>query len=192
MPFLESLFLYNTLETLIIILFCNVLSDIKFVAADIKHCFVLGSINLFFQYINLLIPNVIFQLILNFGMALFILPLINYLYFYKLKHYKICYLFYSYIFLLPTNCFMTFLFNNIVGKIFENIFIDKYYEFMFNILLRVVQLLLIYILYKGKCFIMKKLLKKIATVSVEQAFTIMNQYQPKVPEKLAKEIAEKQ
>lgn len=192
MPFLESLFLYNTLETLIIILFCNVLSDIKFVTADIKHCFALGSINLFFQYINLLIPNVIFQLILNFGMALFILPLINYLYFYKLKHYKICCLFYSYIFLLLTNCFMTFLFNNIVGKIFENIFIDKYYEFMFNILLRVMQLLLIYILYKGKCFIMKKLLKKIATVSVEQAFTIMNQYQPKVPEKLAKEIAEKQ
>lgn len=39
---------------------------------------------------------------------------------------------------------------------------------------------------------MKKFLKKMAEKSVEQAFTGMNAYQPKVPSKVAKAIAEKQ
>lgn len=39
---------------------------------------------------------------------------------------------------------------------------------------------------------MKKFLKKMAENTVEQAFTIMNAYQPKVPSKVAKAIAEKQ
>lgn len=39
---------------------------------------------------------------------------------------------------------------------------------------------------------MKKLLKKMAMASVEQAFTGMNVYQPKVPSKVAKALAEKQ
>lgn len=39
---------------------------------------------------------------------------------------------------------------------------------------------------------MKKFLKKMAEKSVEQAFTSFNSYQPKVPSKVAKAIAEKQ
>lgn len=192
MSFLESLFLYNVLETLIIILFCDVLSYIKFTLFDIKHCFALGSINLLLQYINLLILNPILQLIYNLILMFIISPIIIYLYFYNSHKYKIRYILYSLIFIFITSTVLTVVFNNVFNTIFINIFINEYYEFIFNILLRVIQLLLIYLLYKGKGFIMKKFLKKIAETSVEQAFTFMNQYQPKVPEKLAKKITEKQ
>lgn len=39
---------------------------------------------------------------------------------------------------------------------------------------------------------MKKFLKKMAENSVEMAFTALNAYQPKVPSKVAKAVAEKQ
>lgn len=192
MSFLESLFLYNVLEVLIIMLFCNVLSDNKFKVEDIKHCYILGAINLSIQYVNLLISNSVFQLLYNLIVMFILMPIISYLYFYKIHKYNISHCFYSCVFIFITSTILTNIFNNVFNTIFVNVFVNQYYEFIFNISLRAFQLLLIYLLYKGKCFVMKKLLKKIASMSVEQAFTAMNQYQPKVPAKLAKEISEKQ
>lgn len=193
MLFLESLFLYNVLEALVIILFCNLLNNSKFKIGDIKHCFILGAVNLAIQYINLLISNAIFQLLYNLGVMFILMPIISFLYFrFTIRKYNILYCFLACVFIFITSVILTSIFNNIFGIVFINTFINKYYDFIFNIVLRVFEILLIYLLYKGKCFIMKKLLKKIASASVEQAFTAMNQYQPKVPEKLAKEIAEKQ
>ena len=192
MSFLESLFLYNILEALIIMLFCNVLSGDKFNFKDLKYCYFLGAINLSLQYINLLILNSVFQLIYNLFVMFVIMPCVAFVYLHRFYNYKILYCFYSCVFIFITSTLLTNVFNSILNTIFVNTFVNKYYEFIFNISLRVFQLLLIYLLYKGKCIIMKKILKKIASMSVEQAFTAMNQYQPKVPTKLAKEIAEKQ
>lgn len=193
MLFLESLFLYNVLEVLIIILFCNLLSNDGFNINDIKHCFILGAINLAIQYVNLLISNAIFQLLYNLGVMFVLMPIISFLYFRFTTHkYNIQYCFLACVFIFITSVILTNIFNNVFGTVFIDTFINEYYDFIFNIILRVFEILLIYLLYKGKCSIMKKFLKKIASASVEQAFTAMNQYQPKVPEKLAKEIAEKQ
>lgn len=152
MTFVTSLILYNPLEVLVIILFCNVLENKKFEMKMLKYCYILGTIFLFIQYINLYIPNLILQFIYNVIVTLVIMPIVAYKYFKHIYKYKLLSCFYSLIFIFISSMLLTQIFNILFGEIFTNVFINCEYEFIFNIILRVVQFLLIFILYKRKCF----------------------------------------
>ncbi len=151
MSFLPSLLLYNPLEAFIILLFCNVCSGTKTKTRIILDSYILGALNFVVQYPNMLLESPVWQLTYNIFVAIIIMPII--LYIFTLKRYKykfvICWL--STAFLFATVAILSWINNMFVDETFTNCFTDKIYEFIFNLILRVIQLLLIFILYKRKC-----------------------------------------
>lgn len=151
MSFLPSLLLYNPLEAFIILLFCNVCSGTKTKIRIILDSFILGTLNFVVQYPNMLLESPVWQLIYNIFVAIIVVPII--LYIFTLKRYKykfiICWL--SVAFLFTTVAVLSWINNTFIGENFTNCFISKNYELIFNLILRAIQLLLIFILYKGKC-----------------------------------------
>lgn len=72
MNLLLSLFILNPLEALVIILGCDLFSNRKFVIRnDIKHCYILGTINLIIQIILNHINASLLSLIVNYYNAVY-------------------------------------------------------------------------------------------------------------------------
>lgn len=151
MSFLPSLLLYNPLEAFIILLFCNVCSGTKTKTRIILDSYILGTLNFVVQYPNMLLENSMWQLIYNIFVVLILMPIIVYLYCYnKFKFsYKICTA--ANLFILSTGMVVAWFSNTFITTVITNEFENGCYEMIFNLVLRAFELLLILILYKGKC-----------------------------------------
>lgn len=87
MSFVYSLILYNPLETLMSILFCDALTKRKFNVNDWKAVYVLSTVNLLIQYLNIYISNTLFKLTYNIFVNLVVMTItlfvIYFVFFYK-------------------------------------------------------------------------------------------------------------
>lgn len=154
MSIVESLLLYNPLEALILILFCDIFTKRKFNKIDIVHCYILGGINLFVQSIKFLFSNLsiifIYDILVNFIFMCII-----------------CYFYYNLFMMKPGNrirfslilipqifnyCtifFIVYVFNYIFGNVYNLGFNSKFYELFANISLRIMQIIIIFIIKYG-------------------------------------------
>jgi hypothetical protein len=151
MSFLPSLLLYNPLEAFIILLFCNVCSGTKTKTRIILDSYILGTLNFVVQYPNMLLENPMWQLVYNIFVVLIVMPIIVYLYCHnKFKFsYRICTA--ANLFILSTGMIVAWFSNTFITTVITNEFENGCYEMIFNLVLRAFELLLILILYKGKC-----------------------------------------
>lgn len=152
MSFLPSLLLYNPLEAFIILLFCNVCSGTKTKTRIILDSYILGTLNFIVQYPNMLLENPMWQLIYNIFVMLIVMPFISYIYSKNKFKYKfiICWL--ANMFALITSAVIVCVVNTFVMPMLSNVFVNSVYELAVNLILRMFQAFLIFILYKGKCF----------------------------------------
>lgn len=151
MSFLPSLLLYNPLEAFIILLFCNVCSGTKTKTRIILDSYILGTLNFVVQYPNMFLENSMWQLIYNIFVMLILMPVILYLYSKKKYKYRAVICFLSNMFVFATIAFLSWFMNTFIVTTLTNSFTNKTYELIFNLVLRILQLFLIFILYKGKC-----------------------------------------
>ena len=186
-----SALIYNPLEAFILIYFCSIFTEIKINKNIIKHCYILGFINLLIQYIDKFILNDELSFIYNIFITLFLSEIILNLYIKKILlnniEFKIC--IYSSVFNFITLYLSIVLINSIKTITVFNTIRSFEYELFVNLFIKIIQILLLITLKNGVDF-MKNLLKKIALNSTEKAFTFMEHYQPKMP-KILKEKLEK-
>ena len=179
-----SALIYNPLEAFILIYFCKNI---------IKHCYLLGFINLLFQYSTVVyIQNESLSLIYDLVLALVISPfiLLIYLKIFSIILLKLQICFYACIFNFISLYMVIILIDTIKNNtIIFNEIRSLEYEIFINLTIKIFQLLLFLIFRLGEMF-MKKILKQIAFKNTEKAFTIMQHYQPKMP-KILKEKLEK-
>lgn len=137
-----SLLLFNPLES--VVLFWAAIGDSKevFKKKNIKHFYILGTINFIFQYFFENIKAGIFNLFGQYLLGLFVIPLIFFFYFKKLSF---------------LNCLLAGFFNlitiMILVIIFSEIFfgaldvenMDLIQEFIINLAIKFFQFLLLYI-----------------------------------------------
>ena len=191
MNFWLSALIYNPLEAFILIYFCSIFTEIKIDKNIIKHCYILGFINLLIQYIDKFILNDELSFIYNIFITLFLSEIILNLYIKKILlnniEFKIC--IYSSVFNFITLYLSIVLINSIKTITVFNTIRSFEYELFVNLFIKIIQILLLITLKNGVDF-MKNLLKKIALNSTEKAFTFMEHYQPKMP-KILKEKLEK-
>ena len=191
MNFWLSALIYNPLEAFILIYFCSIFAEIKIDKNIIKHCYILGFINLLIQYIDKFILNDELSFIYNIFITLFLSEIILNLYIKKILlnsiEFKIC--IYSSIFNFITLYLSIVLINSIKTITVFNTIRSFEYELFVNLFIKIIQILLLITLKNGVDF-MKNLLKKIALNSTEKAFTFMEHYNPKMP-KILKEKLEK-
>lgn len=150
MNILWSLILYNPLEALTLILFCDMISKRKFRFFDVLHCYILGTINLLFQISRMLFDNKIIILFLDLFVALVIMTITLNLYYNKqilsksecekttLKH-SFCAIALNYVSIMIS----TFVLNSLFGKIYDSNYTTSYYEFISNIFIRLIFLLIV-------------------------------------------------
>lgn len=74
--FCLSALIYNPLEAFILIYFCSIFTEIRINKSIIKHCYILGFINLLFQYYTVYIESKILSLSYDLFIALIISPII--------------------------------------------------------------------------------------------------------------------
>lgn len=154
MSIVESLLLYNPLEALILILFCDIFTKRNFKRIDIIHFYILGGINLFVQSIKFLFSNLsiifIYDILVNFIFMCII-----------------CYFYYNLFMMKPGNrirfslilipqifnyctiCFVVYYFNSVFNEVYTFEFNSKFYEFLANITVRILQFLIILIIKFG-------------------------------------------
>lgn len=150
-----SALIYNPLEAFILIYFCSIFTKIEINKNIIKHCYLLGFINLLIQYISIYIESKSISFLYDLLIALIISPfvLIFYLKIFIIEIFKIRYCFYSCIF-------------NFISLYISIIFIDSFkllniwyssYDIYPNILcmfvtdsiIKIVQFLLLYLFKIG-------------------------------------------
>lgn len=186
-----SALIYNPLEAFILIYFCSIFAEIKIDKNIIKHCYILGFINLLIQYCAKIINNDIYALIYNIFITLFLSEIILYVFINKFLmnkiKFKICV--YSSIFNFITLYISIILINNIKVITLFNTVRSIEHEFFVNFFIKVFQIFFLFILKSG-VISMKNLLKNIAFKNTEKAFTFMEYYTPKMP-KVLKEKLEK-
>lgn len=186
-----SALIYNPLEAFILIYFCSIFSFIEIDKNIIKHCYILGFINLSIQYIDKFILDDKLSFIYNIFITLFLSEIILNLYIKKMLlnniEFKTC--IYSSVFNFITLYLSIISINSIKVITVFNTIRSFEYELFINLFIKIIQILLLMILKNGVDF-MKNLLKKIALNSTEKAFTFMEHYQPKMP-KILKEKLEK-
>lgn len=145
MNFFLSLTLYNPLESFVIIYALHVLENKRLeFKNNIKHFYFLGTINLLFQYILHFLKYTSIGYYINTIFPIFIAPIILYFYFYMFS-YKFKYI----------NCFIiqvvyifTLMFSlSIINYFFDGIYKTEFYciiiEFLGNISIRTIQLIII-------------------------------------------------
>lgn len=152
MSFLPSLLLYNPLEAFIILLFCNVCSGTKTKIRIILDSYILGTLNFVVQYPNMLLESPVWQLIYNIFVAIIGMSFTVYLLFKKKYNYSFKLCVGSSVFIFLSSIILIWITNNYIKIIMTNVFDNTLDEFIINLILRVIQLFLIFILYKGKCF----------------------------------------
>lgn len=149
MSFLPSLLLYNPLEAFIILLFCNVCSGTKTKTRIILDSYILGTLNFVVQYPNMLLDGSLIQMVYNIFSVLILMSITVYICFHKKYNFKIC--IGSSVFILISTTFLMWFVNSFIKIILINKFYNGIDELVFNLILRVLQIFLIFILYKGKC-----------------------------------------
>lgn len=162
MSFYSSLFVYNPLEAFILFYFCYTLSGINLSIRIIKDCYILGSINLIFQYASMFINNSMISCIYDIFVSIFVMYFILLIYLNIVCKNKISR------FTIFGSCIFNFI------SIFICIFIFNEHEFMnynslgcdniqietiFNCSLRLIQFFILYLFFKGEIFY-EKITKK--------------------------------
>lgn len=150
MSFLPSLLLYNPLEALILILFCDVFTKRKFKKIDILHCLGLGVINFVFQYASMLMTDS--RLVLIYDLLMVVVTGFILLVYYKTlisKEIKLSHSVYAMIFSFTTIPIVCNLANIIIEDIYKLGFSNKYDELLINLTLRVLQFIVILIIKLG-------------------------------------------
>ena len=186
-----SALIYNPLEAFILIYFCSIFTKIEINKSIIRYFYLLGFINLIFQYCAKIINNNLYAFIYNIFITLFLSEVILYIFINKILMYKIKFKIcvYSSIFNFITLYISIILINNIKVVTLFNTTRSIEHEFFVNFFIKVFQIFLLFILKSGVIF-MKNLLKNIAFKNTEKAFTFMEYYSPKIP-KILKEKLEK-
>lgn len=152
MNFCLSLFIYNPLEVFILIYFCSLFSKVKIDKNIIKHCYILGTVNLLIQYIATIIDSSFCVLSYNVIAALVICPITLYLYSYifisgciKIKI-CICSSIYNFLTLyLSLAIIDSFGIFNVAFNIDRGL----EYEFFVNLFIKVLQIIILFIIKYG-------------------------------------------
>lgn len=150
MNILISLLLYNPLEALLLIRFCDVLTKRTFKLSDLISCYILGTVNLIFQNFRTTFSNPVYILI--YDMFVMFIPMILLLFIYynnvviyrhSVKRITVMNVFMIQIINFITTSLVVNFFNYVFGNIFTFRYVNNYYEFIINICLRIFQLGLI-------------------------------------------------
>lgn len=154
MSIVESLLLYNPLEALVLILFCDIFTKRKFKKTDIIHCYILGGINLFIQSIRYLFPDPLLMLVYDIIAVFVIGVFITYFYYFVFigTKIRISRSFLAHIFNYTAMCFVAVIFNNIFNNVYTFQFSNKNYEFFTNISLRIFEIFIVLIIKIGVIF----------------------------------------
>lgn len=155
MNILVSLLLYNPLEALLLIRFCDVFTKRTFKLSDIISCYVLGIVNLIFQNFRTMFSNPVCILICD--MFIMFIPMILILFIYynnvviyrhSVKRVTVMNVFMIQMINFITTSLVINFFNYVFGNIFTFRYASNYYEFVVNICLRIFQLGLIIVISK--------------------------------------------
>ena len=189
MNFYLSLFLYNPLEAFVLIIFCSMFSYIKINKNIVRDCYMLGSINLFIQYLNKIFTEDIIILVYDTIVSLFLMPLVLFIFLnfnnYNIKFYTcICSCIFNFL-----TIFVGLMFTDTfcIFEVYFNIKRSIQYEVFVNLIIKILQLFTLILIRYG-VIKLKKILKFIANKNTEKAFTAMQHYQPKLPKALMEKI----
>lgn len=188
-----SFLILNPLEALVVIMGCDIFTNRKFnISKDIKHVYILGTINLIIQILINLFEVGISSLILNILIPFIISPYITKIYYNRyLGNIKYCNVFIVQAIYMVTTAITIYLFNFIFNNIYITIYINTLYDLATNLTKSFIQVLIIYTLRRIKMKNIKTTLIKLASCQVNEAFTWWNSYTPEMPKSLKKEIEDK-
>lgn len=147
-----SFLILNPLEALVVIMGCDIFTNRKFnISKDIKHIYILGTINLAVQIFLHLFKSNILGLLLNILVPFIISPYITKIYYNKfLGEIK-----YLQIFIVQASYMVTMALTiSLFNLIFDNIYITEYintvYDLSTNLTKSFIQVLMIFILRRIK------------------------------------------
>lgn len=149
MNFWLSALIYNPLEAFILIYFCSIFTKIEIHKNIVKHCYLLGLVNLLIQYITFLLNNELLSFIYDLIVALVIMPLVLNTYIIVLyrKYIKFIVCIYSCIFNFITIFYFNCIMNNLNIILYNyNGYSSSIEELFVNICLRLIQSLFIFII----------------------------------------------
>lgn len=149
MNIIMSLLIYNPIEALLLIMFCNIVTSRKFNKFDVLYLYVLGDINFAAQFIGILIRPVLLSMFYDIFATFVIYPISLYLFY----NYIICKnennrikfsitllaLFLNFVVLSFTANTLNIFLNN--G--FNGVFNDIYNEFIYNLVARILYVILL-------------------------------------------------
>lgn len=150
-----SVLIYNPLEAFILIYFCSIFTEIRINKSIIKHCYILGFINLLFQYYTMYITIKSLSFYYDLFIALIISPviLIFYLKFFIIKKIKIKLCFYACIFNFLSLYLSVAILNSV--KILEiwypsySVYPNSVSMFITDLIIKILQFLLLYLFKVG-------------------------------------------
>lgn len=145
MSLLNSLLLYNPLESLVLVLFCNIAINRLFNKKDFIFCYLLGSVNLFFQYFSTMIISKSISFIIDYLVVFVCMPIILYILYDKLISEKIRFsiCFKAIIYSFVTMSVSIFILNSVFSNAYSFGCINSNYEFIYNALVRLIQITII-------------------------------------------------
>ena len=147
-----SFLILNPLEALVVIMGCDIFTNRKFnISKDIKHIYILGTINLIVQIFLHSFKSDILGLLLNIFVPFIISPYITKIYYNKyLGEVKYIQVFIVQAFYMITTSAIIYLFDGYSNTIYTVNYIDLNYEIGINICKAVFQIILLFILRRIK------------------------------------------
>ena len=188
-----SFLILNPLEALVVIMGCDIFTNRKFnISKDIKHVYILGTINLIIQILINLFEVGILSLLLNILVPFIISPYITKIYYNRyIGNIKYCNVFIVQAIYMVTTAITIYLFNFIFSNIYITKYVNTLYDLATNLTKSFIQVLIIYTLRRIKMKNIKTALIKLASCQVNEAFTWWNSYTPEMPKVLKDEIENK-
>lgn len=143
-----SFLILNPLEALVVIMGCDIFTNRKFnISKDIKHVYILGTINLIIQILINLFEVGILSLLLNILVPFIISSYITKVYYSKcLCNIKYWEAFITQALYMITTSIIIYIFEGFDSNIYTVNYINLNYEIIINILKTVFQIILIFIL----------------------------------------------
>ena len=147
-----SFLILNPLEALVVIMGCDIFTNRKFnISKDIKHIYILGTINLIIQILINLFEIGILSLVLNILIPFIISPYVIKIYYNKfLDNIKYWNVFIVQAIYMITTSIIVYLFEGFSSTIYTVNYINLNYEMGINICKTVLQIILIFILRSVK------------------------------------------
>ena len=147
-----SFLILNPLEALVVIMGCDIFTNRKFnISKDIKHIYILGTINLIVQIFLHSFKSDILGLLLNIFVPFVISPYITKTYYNKyLGEVKYLQVFVVQAFYMITMALIISLFNLIFDEIYITEYINTVYDLSTNLTKSFIQVLIIFILRRIK------------------------------------------